>query len=380
MVAGVEKYFQIVRCFRDEDLRADRQPEFTQIDYELSFVDEEDIISLTEELISEVFFYVKGKRLDVPFPRLSYEECITTYGTDRPDLRYGLKINDVTDIFSNTDFQVFRKVISSGGRVNVIVVPEGAKFSRQQIDGYIEYIKSYGAEGLAWVKFVNGNFDSNIVKYFSKEELAGLKNKLRLVNNEIIFFSAGEKYKSCELLGFLRTKLAIDLGLIKTDEYKFLWVLDFPLFEYSEEEKRLVSVHHPFTSPKNIDDLETDPLKVKSRAYDIVVNGVELGGGSIRIHEPELQKKIFKILQLKEEEIQDRFGFLLTALGYGAPPHGGIALGFDRLLALLTNCESIREVIPFPKTQKGVCMLTGAPAKVDKHQVEELGIKLKIEK
>ena len=378
MVAGIDKYFQIVRCFRDEDLRADRQPEFTQIDYEMSFVNEEDVISITERLLSKIFGYC-GITINTPFKRISYEEAISKYGTDRPDLRYDLEIVNVTDVFKNTQFKVFQNVILSGGEINVIVVPNGANFSRQQIDNYIEFIKSCGGQGLAWMKYVGQKFESNIVKFFTKEELEMLVKKLSLKNNEIIFFSAGEWKKSCELLGVLRQKLAKDLNLIKDKEYKFVWVVDFPLFEFSEEENRIVSVHHPFTAPKesDIEMIDKEPLKAKSRAYDIVLNGVELGGGSIRIHNPDLQYKIFEVLKLSKEDIDSRFGFFLEALKYGAPPHGGIAIGFDRLLAILTNSDSIREVITFPKTQKGVCLLTGAPSSVEKRQLDELNIKLK---
>jgi len=378
MVAGIDKYFQIVRCFRDEDLRADRQPEFTQIDYEMSFVNEEDVISITERLLSKIFGYC-GITIDTPFKRISYEEAISKYGTDRPDLRYDLEIVNVTDVFKNTQFKVFQNVILSGGEINVIAVPNGANFSRQQIDNYIEFIKSCGGQGLAWMKYVEQKFESNIVKFFTKEEMEMLVKKLSLKNNEIIFFLADEWKKSCELLGVLRQKLAKDLNLIKDKEYKFVWVVDFPLFEFSEEENRIVSVHHPFTAPKesDIEMIDKEPLKVKSRAYDIVLNGVELGGGSIRIHNPDLQYKIFEVLKLSKEDIDSRFGFFLEALKYGAPPHGGIAIGFDRLLAILTNSDSIREVITFPKTQKGVCLLTGAPSSVEKRQLDELNIKLK---
>jgi len=383
MVGGIEKYFQVVRCFRDEDLRADRQPEFTQIDFEMSFVEENDVIQITEELICEIFMYVKNKEIKRPFLKMSYDEAISKYGTDKPDLRFGLEIVDVTEIFFETGFKVFKEVISKEGKINVVVVSDGGNFSRQQIDGYISFIQNCGGQGLAWMKFKEGKFESNIVKFFSDQELNNLKEKLGLKGGEIIFFSAGEKKKSCELLGMLRQKLAKDLDLIKNrDEYKLLWVIDFPMFEYSEEEGKLVSVHHPFTMPKSkdINILAQEPLKTKSCAYDIVINGIELGGGSIRIHNAELQKKVFNILKITDEEIRDRFGFLVEALNFGAPPHGGLAIGFDRLVAILSGKESIRDVIAFPKTQKGVCLLSGAPSEVSVKQLKELGISLQNKK
>ncbi len=388
MIAGLDKYFQIVRCFRDEDLRADRQPEFTQIDYEMSFVEEEDIMSITEELIAEIFHYITGKHLSRPFVKLDYEKSISQYGTDTPDLRYGFEIVNVTSIFQTTQFKVFSSVISSNGEINAIVIPEGASFSRQQIEDYIKFIQSCGGEGLAWMKFyskatsVTQQFESNIVKFFTEKELAQLKEKLNLHGGEIIFFCAGEHKKSCKLLGMLRQKIARDLNIVANNkEFKFLWVINFPLFEFSDEENKIVSVHHPFTAPKKETEhlLNTDPLKVRSRAYDIVVNGVELGGGSIRISNPQLQRQIFNILGLTENEIKTKFGFLIEALEYGAPPHGGIALGFDRLMAIFLGCDSIRDVIAFPKTQKGVCLMTNAPSVVSKKQIDELGLTIKTE-
>ncbi len=383
MVGGIDKYFQVVRCFRDEDLRADRQPEFTQIDFEMSFVEQQDVMSITENLLCDIFEYVTGKRIEIPFLRMDYEEAISKYGTDKPDLRYGLEIVNVTSIFLDTQFKVFRSIIDNKGSINVIVIPEGYIFSRQQIDDYISFVQSCGGNGLAWMKYKENKFESNIVKFFSELELNSLKEKLKLVGNEIIFFSAGEHRKSCELLGLVRQRLAKELGLIKDkNEYKFLWIINFPLFEYSDEEKKIVSVHHPFTMPnyKQLDILETKPLEVKSCAYDIVLNGVELGGGSIRIHDLQLQKKIFSLLKISSEDIENRFGFLLDALSFGAPPHGGLAIGFDRMVAILTGNESIRDVISFPKTQKGICMLSGAPSEVDKKQLIELGLMFKDKK
>ncbi|MCX7957034.1 MAG: aspartate--tRNA ligase [Endomicrobia bacterium] len=378
MVAGIDKYFQIARCFRDEDLRADRQPEFTQVDFEMSFVDEEDVVSLTEDLLYEIFKYV-GIDINVPFKRISYEDAISKYGTDKPDLRFGLEIKNVTEVFKNTQFKVFQNIINDNGEINVIVVENGSSFSRQQIDSYIEFAKSFGMQGLAWMKYINGNFESNIVKFFTKEELISLCNKLHLKGNEIIFFSAGEHKLSCEFMGVLRNKIARDLKLVDENAYEFLWVVNFPLFEFSLEENRLVSVHHPFTSPKyeDLEFLDKEPLKVRSKAYDIVLNGVELGGGSIRIHNKDLQKKIFNILNLTDDYIEERFGFLLEALSFGAPPHGGLALGFDRLVAILTKVDSIREVIAFPKTQKGLCLFSGAPSGISAKQLEELSLSIK---
>lgn len=381
MVAGFEKYFQVVRCFRDEDLRADRQPEFTQLDLEMSFVDEEDVMSLCEELLSHLFEKTLGITLSTPFPRLSYDKAMDLYGTDSPDLRFGLELKEVTDLAKETQFQVFRGAIEKGGIVKGLAAP--AHFSRKELDELTKFAQELGAKGLAWIKYTKntGSFEerwsSPIVKFFPREVLERLEERFELRDEAYtLFFVADTPQQTNLVLSELRKHLAEKLKLILEGVFSFLWVVDFPLFEWDDEEGRLVAVHHPFTHPKleDLDRLESDPLSVRSRAYDIVLNGVEVGGGSIRIHRRDLQERIFKLLSISQEEAEDKFGFLLQALEYGAPPHGGIAFGLDRLIMLMLGKKSIREVIPFPKTQRGQCLLTAAPAEVTLKQILELHI------
>lgn len=381
MVAGFEKYFQIVRCFRDEDLRADRQPEFTQLDLEMSFVDEEDVMSLCEELLAHLFEKTLGITLSTPFPRLSYDKAMELYGTDRPDLRFGLELKEATDLAKETQFQVFRGAVEKGGIVKGLSAP--AHFSRKELDELTKYAQELGAKGLAWIKYTKNassfeeKWASPIVKFFPREVLERLEERFELRDEAYtLFFVADTPQQTNLVLSELRKHLAERLKLIPEGVFSFLWVVDFPLFEWDDEEGRLVAVHHPFTHPKleDLDRLESEPLSVRSRAYDIVLNGVEVGGGSIRIHRRDLQERIFKLLSISQEEAEDKFGFLLQALEYGAPPHGGIAFGLDRLIMLMLGKKSIREVIPFPKTQRGQCLLTGAPAEVTLKQILELHI------
>ncbi|MCD6548375.1 MAG: aspartate--tRNA ligase [Thermodesulfobacterium sp.] len=379
MVAGVDKYYQIVKCFRDEDLRADRQPEFTQLDMEMSFVDENDVMILVEELLAYLFEKVLNITLDTPFPRISYEDALRYYGTDRPDIRFDMKLKELSDLFKDTSFKVFKSVLDSGGVIKGLKAP--ANFSRKELDELTGFAQELGAKGLAWIKY-NKNaksfeekWSSPIVKFFEKPVLEKLEETFNPLEDIATFFFVADREEIANsVLAELRIHLAKKLNLVPEKKFSFVWIVDFPLFEWDEEENRLVSVHHPFTHPKEEDIplLETDPLKVKSRAYDIVLNGIEIGGGSIRIHKKEVQKKIFELLKISPDEAEEKFGFLLTALEYGAPPHGGIAFGLDRLIMLMLGKKSIREVIPFPKTQRAQCLLTGAPAEVKIEQILEL--------
>jgi aspartyl-tRNA synthetase len=381
MVAGFEKYFQIVRCFRDEDLRADRQPEFTQLDLEMSFVDEQDVMSLCEELLAHLFERTLGITLSTPFPRLSFDKAMELYGTDRPDLRFWLELKEATDLAKETQFQVFRGAVEKGGIVKGLAAP--AHFSRKELDELTKFAQELGAKGLAWIKYSKNassfeeKWASPIVKFFPREVLERLEERFELRDEAYtLFFVADTPQQTNLVLSELRKHLAERLKLIPEGVFSFLWVVDFPLFEWDDEEGRLVAVHHPFTHPKleDLDRLESEPLSVRSRAYDVVLNGIEVGGGSIRIHRRDLQERIFKLLNISQEEAEDKFGFLLQALEYGAPPHGGIAFGLDRLIMLMLGKKSIREVIPFPKTQRGQCLLTGAPAEVTLQQILELHI------
>ncbi|MFH0796697.1 MAG: aspartate--tRNA ligase [Candidatus Omnitrophota bacterium] len=379
MVAGFDRYFQLARCLRDEDLRSDRQPEHTQIDLEASFVEPNDIQSLVEGLVSSLFQVVLEKTLpEKPFPILSYQEAVAGYGSDKPDLRFDLQIRNVSEIFSRSSFEVFRKVLSTGGQIKAMAVPE-VDISNTQMKLYETKAKELGAKGLVWIKSAGEEqYLSPVAKFLGEETLKDLARRLSLKKG-VIFLVADDPDKASVVLGQIRLQLAEELHLIPEGKFSFLWVTEFPLFEYSEEEKRLVSVHHPFTAPQpeDIPLLDTEPIKVRSLAYDLVLNGSEIGGGSIRIHQPDLQKKIFNILGIPDPVFQEQFGFLLNALACGAPPHGGLALGFDRLLTAFLSLNSIREVIAFPKTQKGTCLLTGAPAPVSSRQLSELGLNLK---
>jgi len=379
MVAGMEKYYQIARCFRDEDLRADRQPEFTQLDLEMSFIEEEDILNLTEEMLAFVFKEALGLEISLPFPRLSYEEALSRFGSDKPDLRFGLELKDVSEIVASSSFKVFQDALLKGGEVRGFNAKGLGSYSRKELDDLTKEAIDYGAKGLAWFQVTKeGELKSPIVKFFTAEELENLKKALAAEPNDLLLFVADEKMVAREVLGRLRLLLAQRLGLMDTSVFSFCWVTDWPLFEYDEEEKRYVALHHPFTSPKeeDIDLMDIDPLKVKARAYDVVLNGVEIGGGSIRIHRRELEEKMFKLLNMSKEESEEKFGFLLEAFDYGAPPHGGIALGLDRLLMLMLGLDTIRDVIAFPKTQSAYDPLTGAPAAVTEEQLRELGLKL----
>ena len=380
MVGGIERYFQIAHCFRDEDLRADRQPEFTQIDVEMSFVRQEDIYEVVEGLIANVFAEIKGIEVARPFPRLTYLEALTKYGSDKPDTRFDMHLRDMSDIIRNSNFKVFKDAIAQGG----VVIGMNAKnaeriASRKKIDEWSEVAKLMKAKGLIWLKICEGGeIKSPISKFFNKTELEGIIHHFHGEVGDVILMVADKLPIAAAALGRLRLEIAEQQNLIPKDTYNFLWVHEFPLLDYDDEEKQYTSMHHPFTSPvlDDIEKLEGDPSLVRAQAYDIVLNGVEIGGGSIRIHNPELQKKIFKLLGISESEADSRFGHLLEALSYGAPPHGGLAIGFDRLVMLLAGAQSIRDVIAFPKTTKSSCILTDSPSDVDRNQLGELGISL----
>jgi aspartyl-tRNA synthetase len=379
MVAGFDRYFQIVRCFRDEDLRADRQPEFTQIDVEMSFVTEEDVFNIVEGLIFRLMKEIKGIEIQLPFPRIPYVEAIEKYGTDKPDLRFDLEIVNATDIFKTTEFKVFREAIENGGVICGLNLPGCANFSRKQIDELTNFVKDLGAGGLVHFKVENGEVESPVAKYFTKISLQKLRERMNSRDGDLMILISDQPQKVYSILGSLRLEMGRRLNLIDEEQFKFAWIVDFPLLEWDEEENRWVSVHHPFTSPKleDLHLLDSDPGKVRARAYDLVLNGNEIAGGSIRIHDAELQRKIFKLLGISDEEARKKFGFLLEAFKYGAPPHGGIAFGFDRLVMLFTGMKSIRDVIAFPKTSSALSLMDEAPSEVDPKQLDELHIQVK---
>jgi aspartyl-tRNA synthetase len=375
MIAGMDRYYQIVKCFRDEDLRADRQPEFTQIDMELSFVDEEQIISVTEGMIAALFKETLNLDLTPPFSRMTYDQAINRFGTDRPDTRFAMELVNLTAIAASCGFKVFREIADTGGTVRAINAKGCASLSRKDLDDLTDYVAQFGAKGLAWVKMkADGEWQSPIAKFFTDEERAAIAVELEAVEGDLLFFGADKPAVVLQVLSELRLELARRLDLVKKDVFNFTWVTDFPLVEYDEKEKRFQALHHPFTAPKEADvtKLDTDPAAVYSRAYDLVLNGTEIGGGSIRIHQRAMQAKVLQVLGIGEEEAKEKFGFLLRALELGAPPHGGLAFGLDRLMMIITGSDSIRNVIAFPKTQKATCPLTEAPASVARKQLTEL--------
>ncbi|HEY9059485.1 MAG TPA: aspartate--tRNA ligase [Pseudobacteroides sp.] len=378
MVSGFDRYFQIAKCFRDEDLRADRQPEFTQIDIEMSFVNVEDVLTVNEGFIKRVFKEAMDIDIETPIQRIPYQEAMDRYGSDKPDIRFGFELKDVSDIVADCGFKVFTDAIKNGGSVRAINAKGcGAKFSRREIDSLVEFVKIYKAKGMAWIVVEENELKSAITKFLSEDEIKKILERVEAEPGDLICFSADKNDIVYDSLGQLRLELARRLDILDKNEYKFVWVTEFPLYEYDEEEKRYVAKHHPFTSPmdEDIDFLETNPGKVRAKAYDIVLNGVEIGGGSIRIHSQELQSKMFELLGFAEEEAWARFGFLLEAFKYGTPPHGGMAYGLDRLVMIMAGKSSIRDVIAFPKVQNASCLMTNAPDVVEVKQLKELHIK-----
>jgi aspartyl-tRNA synthetase len=380
MVAGIDKYFQMARCFRDEDLRAERQPEFTQIDLEMSFIDEDDIMGVIEGMMARLLDEQLGFKMPLPLPRLTYKEAMERYGSDKPDVRFDLELVDLGDILAETGFKVFRGVLESGGRVKAINAKGYGGAPLSEFDRLTKMAQTFGAKGLAWIRVrAEDDWQSPIVKFFSDEERVAMRERLDIEPGDLILFCADKEAVVHDVLGRIRLELAEKMDLIDPNQHALLWVVDFPLLERDEETGRLYAMHHPFTSPRleDVDKLETDPESVCARAYDIVMDGVEIGGGSIRIHQSDIQAKMFKALGLGAEEVQEKFGHILEALSYGAPPHGGLAMGFDRMVMLLTGTDSIRDVIPFPKTQKATCLMTDSPSPVDDIQLRDIHIDLR---
>lgn len=380
MISGFDKYYQIVKCFRDEDLRADRQPEFTQVDIEMSFVDQEDIIAMGEDMLRKVVKDVKGIDVSGPFPRMTYAEAMDRFGSDKPDTRFGMELINVSQLGKEMNFKVFKDTVDNNGEIKAIVAKDAAnKYTRKDMDALTEFVNIYGAKGLAWVKVVDDGLSGPIARFFEDVDVETLKQLTEAKPGDLVMFLADKPNVVAQSLGALRIKLAKELGLIDESKLNFLWVTDWPLLEYDEDAKRYVAAHHPFTSPKreDIEKLDTEPENVQANAYDIVLNGYELGGGSIRIHDGELQQKMFEVLGFTNEQAQEQFGFLLDAFKYGAPPHGGIALGLDRLVMLLTNRTNLRDTIAFPKTASATCLLTDAPGEVSDKQLQELSLRIR---
>ena len=380
MCSGYDRYFQIAKCFRDEDLRADRQPEFTQIDIEMSFVNVDDVISVNEGFVRRVFKEALGAELEPEFIRMPYAEAMERFGSDKPDIRFGMELVNVSELVSNCGFKVFTDAVANGGSVRAINAEGCAKFSRKEIDALVEVVKTYKAKGMAWISIdANNEIKSSFAKFMTEDEMKAILEKVNAKAGDLICFVADKNKVVYDALGQLRLEIARKLNILNPDEFKFLWVTEFPLFEYDEEDQRFVAMHHPFTSPmdEDLQYLDTDPGKVRSKAYDIVLNGVELGGGSIRIHIKELQSKMFELMNMTEAEANQKFGFLLEAFKYGTPPHGGMAFGLDRLIMLMAKTPSIRDVIAFPKVQNASCLMSNAPDIVDSKQLEELQISIK---
>ena len=379
MIAGFERYYQFARCFRDEDLRADRQTDFTQVDIETSFLSEVEIQTMMEEMMVKLMKEVKGIDIQAPFLRLSYEEAMNRYGSDKPDNRFGYELQDITEIFKNSEFKVFKDCIDNGGVIKTIVIDNFSSITRKEIDKYTELAKKNGAKGLVVLKAQDNELTGSACKFLSEDEVKALYDTLSLKDKDVLFIVSDQWTKTCNVLGALRNEIGYKLGLKKKDEFSFLWVTDFPMFEWSEEQQRYVACHHPFTQPKEEDIplLDTDIAKVKANAYDIILNGYELGGGSLRIYDNDLQEKIFEILGMSEEEIRNKFGFFIDAFQYGTPPHGGLAFGLDRIAMILSESDSIRDVIAFPKNANAKCPMSKAPTPVDPAQLEELHIEIK---